>query len=75
MCNKGGDLSGNWSLGIEDVMSVLRIAIGLVPSSAAAVTCADVYPLDVSGNPVGDGGIDVRDALLLLRKVVTGAWQ
>ncbi|RII30001.1 MAG: hypothetical protein CXR30_09400 [Geobacter sp.] len=75
VCNKGGDLSGNWSLGIEDVMSVLRIAIGLVPSSAAAVTCADVYPLDVSGNPVGDGGIDVRDALLLLRKVVTGAWQ
>jgi len=64
-----GDVDGDGSVTIADVLLVLRAATGLAPLSATLLYDGDVAPL-VNGVPVPDGKIDVGDALLILRKVV-----
>lgn len=70
-CDKEGLLSGTGVLSMNDVLLALRMAIGLVPPNTA---CADVYPYQTAGSPAPDGVVDVSDALLIMRKVVTGSW-
>jgi hypothetical protein len=63
-----GDLSGNGSIGIEDALQALRIAVDLSPQPAPNTVPffhGDVAPL---GSP--NGTVDIADALLILRKVV-----
>lgn len=70
-CDKEGLLSGTGVLRMDDVMLALRMAIGLVDPNVA---CGDVYPYHTAGSPAADGVVNVQDALLIMRKVVTGSW-
>ena len=63
-----GDLSNNGSVGIEDALQALRIAVELSPQPSPNTVLffhGDVAPL---GSP--NGTVDIADALLILRKVV-----
>jgi hypothetical protein len=63
-----GDLSNNGSVGIEDALQALRIAVDLSPQptpNTVPFFHGDVAPL---GSP--NGTVDIADALLILRKVV-----
>lgn len=73
-CTRTGNLSGTGTLSMADVLAELRFAVGLASPTATQLTCGDVFPLDALGVPSGDGAIDVSDALLLLRRIVTGSW-
>ena len=63
-----GDLSNNGSVGIEDALQALRIAVDLSPQptpNTVPFFHGDVAPF---GSP--NGTVDIADALLILRKVV-----
>jgi hypothetical protein len=64
-----GDVDGDGTLSIIDVMKVLRFSYGLDTPTADQLTRADVSPL-VNGVPQPDGVIRLEDAMLLLRKLV-----
>lgn len=65
-----GDVSGDGSVDISDVQTVMRIAVGLAIPQAWQVRAADVYPSPGAfGREVGDGFINVGDAALMLRYV------
>jgi uncharacterized delta-60 repeat protein len=64
-----GDLNGDGLVDIRDVLTALRMSLGIEPVTDAALQHGDVAPL-VNGASQPDGRIDVGDVLLLLRKVV-----
>lgn len=70
----GGDITGDGSVTINDALSTLQYALNLVPRTTETQTrylqTADVYPLNSSGKPMGDGAINVLDALLLVQRSV-----
>jgi hypothetical protein len=55
---------------ITDAVRALRIGIGLAPPVAAEVVAGDVGPLAAGNIPAPDGAVDIRDAVVILRKVV-----
>jgi fibronectin type 3 domain-containing protein len=64
-----GDVDGDGRTSLIDVLSVLRAVVNSAPLSAEQKPIADVWPLDGSGRPLGDGTITLNDALAILRKV------
>jgi len=64
-----GDLDGDQQATVADALLALRITVGLVPVSQTFLDHGDVAPL-VNGAPAIDNLIDIRDALIILRKVV-----
>lgn len=69
-----GDVDGNGLVQVTDAIRVLRIVVGLEPSSPAILEVGDVDPAPGTGpragHPHGDGQITVGDAIRILRKVV-----
>lgn len=66
-----GDVDGDGAITVKDVLAVLKAVSDPTLLTTAIQTYGDVAPLDtVTGKPVGDGKIDVNDALLLLQYVV-----
>ena len=66
--------SGNATDGVSaptvaDALIALKAAVGIITLSKGEETFLDVAPL-VSGKPAPDGVVDVKDALLILRKTV-----
>jgi len=73
---KRGDLNGDGKINIADALLALKQSVGLTPVTSTAKTVAsavvdvpdgDVAPLDASGAPLGDGKIDISDALVILK--------
>jgi len=63
-----GDVNGNGVLDLDDILTILRAAVGFTTSTVEikrAEACCDVYP---PGAP--DGAVTVPDALTLLRTYV-----
>lgn len=63
-------IPGETAATIADALNVLRIAVNLIPATPFDKGHGDVAPLGSNGRPQPDGSIDIRDALLILRKVV-----
>jgi glucose/arabinose dehydrogenase len=64
-----GDLDGDQQATVADALIALRIAVLLVPVNQTLLDHGDVAPL-VNGAPAIDLTIDIRDALVILRKAV-----
>jgi 2',3'-cyclic-nucleotide 2'-phosphodiesterase (5'-nucleotidase family) len=62
-----GDLDASGDVSAGDALRALRIAAGLIQSTAADLLRGDVAPL-VSNAPHPDGKIDLGDVVLILRK-------
>jgi hypothetical protein len=62
------DLNGDGRVDIADALKTLRIAVGLITPSASELRRGDVAPWS-NGRPSPDGVIDVKDALVMLKKV------
>jgi hypothetical protein len=73
MCLRAvGDLDGDGTVGITDVVKVLRLVLGLEPETLESILLGDVAP---AGNP--DGQLNIADAVRLLKLVVGldgGTW-
>jgi len=65
-----GDMTRDGRVELADALGALRYSVGLVQASAAEKMRADVAPL-VNGQPDPDGVVDITDALVILRKVVS----
>jgi hypothetical protein len=63
-------IPGESSASIADALKALRIAVKLIQPVQDDLNHGDVAPLDATGKPNPDGEIDIRDALVILRKVV-----
>jgi hypothetical protein len=74
---RDGDLTNDGKADVADALIALKIAVALIPSTAAAITHGDVAPLDaLTRGPKGDGKIDIVDALAILRHVVNlDSWK
>ena len=60
---------------IGDALKALRAVVGLTTLNTTEKISYDVAPLSISGTPVGDGAINIADALLILRRIVgIGDW-
>jgi hypothetical protein len=62
-------MNGDGKVDIADALKALRIVVGIIVPTARELGHGDVAPL-VNGKPVPDGKICVRDALMILKKVV-----
>lgn|GEM_PF-5257232 len=65
-----GDLDGDGTVDIKDVLLALRIAVGAVTPTADQVARGDVGPLAADGKPAPDGKIDISDAVVILERSV-----
>ena len=70
-----GDADNDGVVTVYDVRLTLEYAVGLIPhtpeNDAKYLATADVAPLNaLTGKPMGDGVVNVFDALTVLRKVV-----
>jgi len=65
-----GNLTASGSLGVNDAIKALKIAVGLVTPTADDKTAMDVAPLGSDGRPAGDGNQDLKDVMLILRRVL-----
>lgn len=64
-----GDVNGDGAVDVGDALRILRIAVGLDVATPEDYANGDVAPL-VNGIPAPDGVIDIRDAVVTLRKAV-----
>jgi glucose/arabinose dehydrogenase len=64
-----GDLNADQQTTVADALIGLRIAVGLVTVNQTLLDHGDVAPL-LNGAPAPDTLIDVRDALIILKKAV-----
>jgi len=64
-----GDLNADQQATVADALIALRITVGLVAVNPTLLEHGDVAPL-LNGAPAPDTFIDIRDALLILRKAV-----
>jgi alpha-tubulin suppressor-like RCC1 family protein len=64
-----GDADNDGDVSITDAVQSLRSGLALAPANANQVLAGDVAPL-VNGVPAPDGKVDIRDAIVILRKVV-----
>lgn len=65
-----GDLDGDGTINIADALQALRFTVGLGTPTTAQRTRGDVAPLGSDGKPLGGNGIDLSDALMILKKCV-----
>ena len=65
-----GDVDGDGAVTIADALIVLRGALDPALQAGLVLSNGDVWPLDASGRPKGDGVIDINDARLILQKAV-----
>lgn len=65
-----GDLSGDGKMDVIDALRALQIAVGLIVPAGNDMIVGDVAPLGNDAKPAPDGVIDLRDALLILRRVI-----
>ncbi|MBC7962514.1 MAG: hypothetical protein H7Y05_06185 [Steroidobacteraceae bacterium] len=65
-----GNLTGSGTPGVADAVKALRIAVGLVTPTDEDKLAMDVAPLGADGRPAGDQVQDLRDVLLILRRVI-----
>lgn len=64
-----GDVSGDGNIDIVDVMITLRTIVGLSPSNGLIEKNANIFPLGVTGKPLGHSGpVNLQDVLLMLQK-------
>jgi hypothetical protein len=67
-----GDLTGEGSVSVADVVLGLRMAAGLVSPTDAQAAAVDVYPVPgigpKSGQPCGDGLLTIGDVIRLLKR-------
>lgn len=62
-----GDTNGSNSTSLIDVLQTYRFSLGLDIPTATDLLRSDVAPLDASGQPQGNGVIDLGDVILQLR--------
>jgi hypothetical protein len=55
---------------VADALKALRIALNLIVATPDDMNHGDVAPFGPNGAPLPDGIIDIRDALVILRKAV-----
>ena len=67
-----GDIDRDGQVSMADVDMSMRMSIGLLtqPPGSASLTCGDVFPVDASNVPIGDGIVNVIDTLCILRKMM-----
>jgi probable HAF family extracellular repeat protein len=65
-----GNISGASAVTVADALKALQYTVGLYTPTAIELARGDVSPL-VNGKPAPDGKIDVGDALLILKRVVS----
>jgi len=65
-----GDVDGDGKVGAGDAMAALRAVIGATTLTADQTTRADVWPIDASGMPAGDGTIVMADVITILRRAI-----
>lgn len=65
-----GDLNRNKVIDLADALLDLQIVVGLLAADDTTSRIGDVFPLGNDGRPLGDGSIDVRDTIMILRRVV-----
>ena len=54
---------------IEEALSAIQIATGIKPASQSLMSRLDVAPM-LNGVSIPDGQIDIKDAIVILRKTV-----
>lgn len=60
---------------ISDALKVLRSVVGIVQLTSEEITHYDVSPLGSDGKPLGDGTLDIADALAIMRRSIgLGNW-
>jgi hypothetical protein len=62
--------SGKAVPGLADALVALQYVVGLRTLSTTELGHGDVAPLGVDGKPLGNGTVDLADALVILRRVV-----
>lgn len=68
---RNGDINGNGTVDLADVLKAMRIAIKLDPPlDANGLLHADVGPVDSNGVSLPDGKIDIDDVVVILKKTV-----
>lgn len=65
-----GDVNRNKVIDLADALMDLQIVVGLLAADDTTSKIGDVFPLGNDGRPLGDGSIDVRDTIMILRRVV-----
>jgi hypothetical protein len=65
-----GDVDGNGTIDIADALYALRFTVGIGTPTTTQKTRGDVAPLGSDGKPLGGNGIDLSDALMILKKCV-----
>ncbi len=65
-----GDVDSDGAVSLTDALTVLRSVTNNAQLTADQISRADVWPLDASGKPLGDGIVNLNDALLILRRAV-----
>lgn len=65
-----GDANGDGTVAIADALMVLRAALDPSLQTGSIMSTGDVWPLDPSSRPQGDGVIDINDARLILQRAV-----
>ena len=62
--------SGKIEPDIADALDVLKYSVKLISLTIDQIAHGDVAPLGSNGAPLGDGTVDIADALAILRRVV-----
>ncbi|RII27087.1 MAG: hypothetical protein CXR31_07480 [Geobacter sp.] len=65
-----GDVDSDGVVSLDDALTVLRSVTNNAQLTTDQKSRADVWPLDASGKPLGDGSVNLNDALLILRRAV-----
>lgn len=65
-----GDVTGDGQSDIADAVTLLRAVLNPSLQTAAMKSAGDVWPLDASGKPLGNGVLDLNDARAILQRAV-----
>jgi outer membrane protein assembly factor BamB len=65
-----GDINQDGKVGISDASLALRHVVNLIRLTPAQIAIGDVSPKPGVGKPVGDGVVDIRDVIRILRRTV-----
>jgi hypothetical protein len=65
-----GNITGSGEASISDALKALQCTVGLYTPTAQELARGDVAPL-VNGKPVPDGKVDIGDAVVILKRVVS----
>jgi hypothetical protein len=65
-----GDVNGDSVVTVADALIVLRAALDSALQTQLVKSTGDVWPLNSSGKPQGEGIVDINDARLILQNAV-----